>query len=348
MRIFAMQYAFHFLTIESTMKDIHVCGIGHALVDIEFAIDEHTFNDLGLTKGSMSLVSEEDQSKVISTLSDRSHHRSSGGSAANTIIAIGQFGGKAAYKTILGDDPFGEFYAQEFRDLGIILDAEIKEHSKTGTCLVLITPDAERTMMTSLGVNSTYNRDHLVEETISRSQWLYVEGYRLTEPGGADAIKEAVILAKKHDTKIAFTYSDSFVVNAFRDIVDEISSFTDLVFCNESEAMAYTKTDNHEEAFRLLNERFTHTVMTRGKHGSELLVKGERHTIPAYSTTAVDTTGAGDMYAGGFLYGLTQGYSVLRSGHLASYSSSRVVSQFGARLKESPAELHDSIIVKFA
>ena len=203
-------------------------------------------------------------------------------------------------------------------------------------------------MMTSLGVNSTYNRDHLVEETISRSEWLYVEGYRLTEPGGADAIKEAVILAKKHDTKIAFTYSDSFVVNAFREIVDEISSFTDLVFCNESEAMAYTHTDNHEEAFRLLNEKFTHTVMTRGKHGSELLVKGQRHTIPAYSITAVDTTGAGDMYAGGFLYGLTQGYSVLRSGHLASYSSSRVVSQFGARLKESPAELHDSIIVKFA
>jgi len=119
MRIFAMQYAFHFLTIESTMKDIHVCGIGHALVDIEFAIDEHTFNNLGLTKGSMSLVSEEEQSTVISTLSDRSHHRSSGGSAANTIIAIGQFGGKAAYKTILGDDPFGEFYAQEFRDLEV-------------------------------------------------------------------------------------------------------------------------------------------------------------------------------------------------------------------------------------
>lgn len=326
------------------MKDIHVCGIGHALVDIEFAIDEHTFNELGLTKGSMSLVTEEDQSKVIASLSDLSHHRSSGGSAANTIIAIGQFGGKAAYKTILGDDPFGEFYAQEFLDLGIILDAEIKEHSKTGTCLVLITPDAERTMMTSLGVNSTYNRDHLVEETIARSEWLYVEGYRLTEPGGADAIREAVILAKKHDTKIAFTYSDSFVVNAFREIVEEIASFTDLIFCNEMEAMAYTHTTNHEEAFSALTKKFTHTVMTRGKHGSELLVKGERHTIPAYTTTAVDTTGAGDMYAGGFLFGLTQGYSVLRSGHLASFSSSRVVSQFGARLKESPEKLHESII----
>jgi sugar/nucleoside kinase (ribokinase family) len=348
MRIFAEQYASLFFTIEPTMKDIQVCGIGHALVDIEFAIDEHTFNKLGLTKGSMSLVSEEDQAKVISTLSDKSHHRSSGGSAANTIIAIGQFGGKAAYKTILGDDAFGAFYAQEFRDLGIILDAEIKEQSKTGTCLVLITPDAERTMMTSLGVNSTYNRDHLVEDTIQRSEWLYVEGYRLTEPGGADAIKEAVILAKKHNTKIAFTYSDAFVVNAFRDIVEEISSFTDLVFCNESEAMAFTHTTNHEDAFASLTKTFTHTVMTRGKHGSELLVKGERHTIPAYATTAVDTTGAGDMYAGGFLFGLTQGYSVLRSGHLASYSSSRVVSQFGARLQESPSSLHDSIISKFA
>ena len=235
-------------------------------------------------------------------------------------------------------------YAQEFHELGIILDAEVKEQSKTGTCLVLITPDAERTMMTSLGVNSTYNRDHLVEETIARSEWLYVEGYRLTEPGGADAIREAVILAKKHDTKIAFTYSDAFVVNAFRDIVEEISSFTDLIFCNETEAMAYTHTSEHEQAFAALTKKFTHTVMTRGKHGSELFVKGERHTIPAYRTTAVDTTGAGDMYAGGFLFGLTQGYSVLRSGHLASFSSSRVVSQFGARLKESPEKLHESII----
>ena len=329
------------------MKDIHVCGIGHALVDIEFAIDEDTFESLGLTKGSMSLVSEEEQTAVIATLSQRTHHRSSGGSAANTIIAIGQFGGKAAYKTILGDDSFGAFYAKEFRDLGIVLDAEIKEHSKTGTCLVLITPDAERTMMTSLGVNSTYNRDHLVEETISRSEWLYVEGYRLTEPGGADAIREAVILAKKHDTKIAFTYSDSFVVNVFRDIVEEIASFTDLVFCNESEAMAYTKTDDHEEAFKKLTASFPHTVMTRGKHGSELLVFGQRHSIPAYEVTAIDTTGAGDMYAGGLLYGLTQGYSVLRSGHLASYASSRVVAQFGARLKESPEHIHSSVLATF-
>lgn len=326
------------------MKDIHVCGIGHALVDIEFAVDDSTFESLGLQKGSMALVSESEQSHVIQSLSDRSHHRSSGGSAANTMIAIGQFGGKVAYKTILGDDALGTFYAGEFRDLGILLEAESIPNSKTGTCLVLITPDAERTMMTSLGVNSSYNRDHLVEETISRSEWLYVEGYRLTEPGGAEAIKEAVSLAKKHSTNIAFTFSDTFVVNAFRDIVNEISESTDMVFCNESEACSFTGKEQHEDAFKALIDMFPHVVMTKGKHGAEIFFNGEHASIPAYETIAVDTTGAGDMFAGAFLFGITQGCSITRSGHLASMASSKVVSQFGARLKESPKSMYQTIL----
>ncbi|MGA1276843.1 MAG: adenosine kinase [Candidatus Kapaibacteriota bacterium] len=330
------------------MKDIHVCGIGHALVDIEFAIDDTTFESLGLNKGSMALVSEDEQMQVIHSLSDKTHHRSSGGSAANTIIAIGQFGGKAAYKTILGDDPFGLFYAKEFQELGIKLEAEFIPNSKTGTCLVLITPDAERTMMTSLGVNSTYNKDHLVENTISRSEWLYIEGYRLTEPGGADAIKEAVDLAKKYDTKIAFTFSDIFVVQVFRDIVQEISASTDLVFCNEAEAVAFTEKDNHHDAFEALKHVFPHVVMTKGKDGAEIFYEEKQASIPAYMTTAVDTTGAGDMFAGAFLYGITQGLSIHRSGHLASMASSRVVSQFGARLKESPKELFQTILESIA
>ena len=326
------------------MKDIHVCGIGHALVDIEFAISDATFETLGLTKGSMALVSENEQSHVIQSLSDSSHHQSSGGSAANTIIAIGQFGGKAAYKTILGDDALGAFYASEFQELGIQLEAECIPNSKTGTCLVLITPDAERTMMTSLGVNSTYNRDHLVEETISRSEWLYIEGYRLTEPGGADAIKEAVQLAKKHNTKIAFTFSDIFVVQVFRDIVSEISNSTDLVFCNDAEACAFTGQDSENDAFQALIKAFPHVVMTKGKKGADIFYNGQHAVIPAYETTAVDTTGAGDMFAGAFMYGITQGFSVLRSGHLASMASSKVVSQFGARLKESPTSLYQTIL----
>jgi len=326
------------------MKDIHVCGIGHALVDIEFAIDEITFESLGLQKGSMALVSELDQSNVIQSLSDKSHHRSSGGSAANTMIAIGQFGGKAAYKTILGDDSLGSFYASEFQDLGILLEAECIPNSKTGTCLVLITPDAERTMMTSLGVNSTYNRDHLVEETISRSEWLYIEGYRLTEPGGADAIREAVSLAKKHSTNIAFTFSDTFVVNAFRDVVLEIAASTDMVFCNEAEACAFTGKDRYDDAFHELIRHFSHVIMTKGKQGADIFFNGEHASIPAYETNAVDTTGAGDMFAGAFLFGITQGCSITRSGHLASMASSKVVSQFGARLQESPKSMYQKIL----
>ena len=329
------------------MKDIHVCGIGHALVDIEFAVSETEFSSLGLKKGSMALVDSDQQKTAINKLESTIPHRSSGGSAANTIIAIGQFGGKAAYKTILGDDQLGEFYANEFRDLGIHLEAEIIPNSVTGTCLVLITPDAERTMMTALGVNSNYNKDHLVEHTIARSEWLYTEGYRLTEPGGAEAIKEAVEIARKNDTNIAFTFSDSFVVEVFRDRVEEIAEFTDLVFCNEVEAMSFTGTNDPEIAFDELKKRFQNVVLTRGADGAMIHYQDETVHIPSYKTTPVDTTGAGDMFAAGFMYGITHGFSAEKSGHLASFAASKIVSQFGARLKESPKSIRDEVFSKF-
>jgi sugar/nucleoside kinase (ribokinase family) len=325
-------------------KNLHVCGIGHALVDIEYTLDESQFESLGLKKGTMTLVSAEEQQAMIQKIAHHAPHRSSGGSAANTIIAIGQFGGRAAYKTILGDDAFGKFYASEFQELGIHLEAESIPGALTGTCLVLITPDAERTMLTNLGVNSTYNRDHLVEQTIAGSEWLYAEGYRLTEPGGAEAVKEAIEIARRNNTKIAFTFSDTFVVNVFRDRVQEITEFADLIFCNESEAMAFTEATDKLEAFKALQAQFPNIVMTLGANGALIKYAGNIHEIPAYQTRAIDTTGAGDMFAAGFLYGITHQYSTEKAGHLASYASSRIVAQYGARLKESPVELRNSIL----
>jgi len=324
-------------------KDIHICGIGHALVDIEYSINEQQFAPLGLKKGSMALVSPEEQTFTIESLQAHNPHRSSGGSAANTIIAIGQFGGKAAYKTILGNDDLGHFYADEFRQLGIHLEAEIIPNSITGTCLVLITPDAERTMLTDLGVNSTYNKDHLVIDTIARSEWLYAEGYRITEPGGAAAVLEAINIAKHHDTKIAFTFSDTFVVEVFKDRVLEILQSTDMIFCNAAEACAFSEMYNELDAFEYLKKVCKNVVMTRGNQGATIHYNGSDVIIPAYPTHPIDTTGAGDMFAGGLLYGITNGYTVEQAGHLGSYAASKIVSQYGARLKSSASEIKKEV-----
>ena len=198
-------------------------------------------------------------------------------------------------------------------------------------------------MLTDLGVNSTYNKDHLVEETISRSEWLYAEGYRITEPGGAAAVLEAVKIAKQHDTKIAFTFSDTFVVEVCKDRVLEILHYTDMIFCNAAEACAFSEMSNEQEAFEYLKTVCTHVVMTQGNQGATIHYDGKDFSIPAYPTIPIDTTGAGDMFAGGFLYGITNGYTVEHAGHLGSYAASKIVSQYGARLKSSASDIKKEV-----
>ncbi|MER3329982.1 MAG: PfkB family carbohydrate kinase, partial [Candidatus Kapaibacterium sp.] len=157
-------------------KDIKLCGIGNALVDMQFEVTEKEISDLGLEKGTMTLVVDDVQETVLKMMGNRTKYISSGGSAANTIIAFSSFGGKAAYKTMIGEDEDGVFYVDEFQDLGIILDAAIDDDDHTGRCLVLITPDSERTMLTSLGATQNYNKDFVSDDLIKRSEWLYIEG----------------------------------------------------------------------------------------------------------------------------------------------------------------------------
>jgi sugar/nucleoside kinase (ribokinase family) len=329
-----------------TTKDLHICGLGNALVDIEYKISNAEFTALNLKRGSMTLVDSTEQNNYIRQMAHHTPHRSSGGSAANTIIAFGQFGGRAGYKSVLGDDDMGRFYAQEFTDLGIHLEADLIPETDTGTCLVLVTPDAERTMLTSLGINGNFGVEHVVESTIARSEWLYIEGYKFTEPSGRAAIMEAIGFAKKHNTKVAVSFSDTFIVEFFRDALEEALASTDLVFCNYSEGEAYTRISYHVEIFKALAGRFPNLCFTRGREGSRIQWDYLSYHIPAYFTpTVVDTTGAGDMFAAGFLYGITHGYPPEKAGRLGSFAASKIVSQFGARLKESPQAIRDEILL---
>lgn len=324
-------------------KDLEVVALGNALVDVEFQVTNEELEQTGLRKGGMTLVSSEEQSRLLDSFRNKQGFMSSGGSAANTIIAFGQFGGKGAYKSMLGNDELGHFYASEFSELGVELYAEKSIHQSTGTCVVMITPDAERTMQTSLGVNTQFDIHQLNEESIRRAQWLYIEGYKFTDENGANAIERAIYLAKKHETKIAITFSDTFIVQGFRNVLNKAASEADLIFANEFEAMAYAETDNVDSAFDMLVNNMPNIAVTLGDKGSRIKYGETIVNIPAYPTSVINTNGAGDMFAGGFMYGITHGLSAEVSGQIASLGSSKIVAQHGARLRTSHIELRDSI-----
>jgi sugar/nucleoside kinase (ribokinase family) len=323
-------------------KLINITGLGNALVDIQYEVSNDELENLGLIKGEMKLVGSAEQAALLNKLYEKKSFRSSGGSAANTIIAFKNFGGSAAYQTLLGNDETGDFYSNEFKQLGVELTAHRIENEPTGICVVLITPDSERTMITMLGASAKFTQQHLDEGTIAGSEWLYIEGYELTNKLSADACLVGTDMAEKSGSKTALTFSDTFVTEFHRQNVEAIATRSELIFCNEGEAMSFTETDNIDLAFKRMSDVAPNYIITRGKDGAIIKWKNELIHIPSYPANAIDSTGAGDMFAGAFFYGLLKTGSPEKAGHLASYSSSRVVSQFGARLQED----HKSIVTK--
>jgi hypothetical protein len=324
-------------------KDIQLLGLGNALVDIQFEVNDSEVDLFSLEKGTMTLVNKTIQKNILDYLGNRTNYKSSGGSAANTIIGFSSFGGKAAYKTMLGEDDFGRFYAKEFHNLGIVLDAKYDYDEHTGICFVLITPDSERTLVTALGATAKHGREHIDDNLIKRAEWLYVEGYKFSEGAGYEAINHSVDIAQKFETKIAVTLSDKFIIDVFRNNLDVVLEKSDLIFCNELEAKTYANTHSVNEAFNVLTSKFKNIAMTMGAEGSLVKWDDQVYEIPAYKTKAIDTTGAGDMYAAGFMYGITHANNPVKAGHLGSISASKVVSQYGARLTESHTNLRDMI-----
>lgn len=323
------------------MKDIQLTGIGNALIDLQYTVEEGELADVGFSKGTMTLVEFQKQKEIIEKFSDRFTEKMSGGSAANTVIAFSSFGGKAAYKTRLGSDELGKHYKSEFDKLGIHLVAENDENALTGTCFVMITPDSERTLVTSLGANTSFNKNNIDEDIVKRSEWIYIEGYKFTEEGGAEAVHHSIELAKKHDTKVAVSFSDVFIVNVFRDNLEKSLKKTDLIFCNQAEGNAYTGKENIEDTYSILSDNFENIALTLGDKGSIIKWGGEKIEIPSYPTKAIDATGAGDIFAGGFLYGIINEKNPVIAGNLGSYAASLLVSQYGPRLTKDHIEIRD-------
>lgn len=319
------------------MKQYDVYGIGNALVDKEFEVDDQFFVDGGIEKGFMTLIDEAQQQALLDQLMQRFElkKKAGGGSAANSLYALSQFGGKAFFSCKVANDEAGHFYMQELGSLNIKtnLGAE-REEGVTGRCLVMVTPDAERTMLTSLGISQRVSVDELVPEALAASEYAYVEGYLVTSPSARSAVLELKRQAAQLGVKFALTFSDPAMVEYFRDGINEfIGDGVDLLFCNEKEALLWSGESSIEAACAALEKKARRFAVTRGAHGARLF-DGERYMDVAPNPVhAIDSNGAGDMFSGAFLYAITRGHDFATAGRLASLASSRVVAQFGPRLR---------------
>jgi sugar/nucleoside kinase (ribokinase family) len=322
------------------MKKYDVYAIGNAIVDIVTEVDDTFFQINGIEKGLMTLVDEKRQSELMKVIDMKKSKLSGGGSAGNTVAAINQFGGKSFYSCLVAKDDLGKFFLEDIsrNGIGTSLKHETLPEGHTGRCLVMTTPDAGRTMNTFLGVNAAFSPEQLDEEAIKNSSYIYMEGYLVPSPEGLRAMLTAKKLAEKHKVGVALTFSDPSMVKYFGDQMKEVvGASVDLLFCNDEEAMTFTGTNSVDEAREELKKVAKRFAITLGANGA-LIYDGDTFiNIEPYAVKAVDTNGAGDMFAGAFMYAITHGHSFAEAGKLASLASSKVVSQFGPRLQTGQA-----------
>ncbi len=317
------------------MKKYDIYGIGNALVDMEFEVEEKFISEHSIDKGHMTLVEEERQDQLLGALGSHPLKRQCGGSAANTVIAVAQMGGKCFYSCKVANDAAGDFYVEDLKESGVDSNLALKRPAgTTGKCLVMVTKDAQRTMNTFLGITSTFSESELVESALKESKYLYVEGYLVASPTGQKAAVKARELAQAHGVRIAMTLSDPAMVKFFNAGMKEmIGPGVDLLFSNEEEAMTFAETSDLLVARETLKKVAKTFVITRGENGA-IIFDGETFIdIEPFKVKAVDSNGAGDMFAGAFLYAITHGHTYASAGKLASAAASKVVSQYGPRLK---------------
>jgi sugar/nucleoside kinase (ribokinase family) len=317
-------------------KKYDVYGIGNAIVDIVTEVDLDFFAKNQVEKGVMTLVDEKRQHVLMEAIDMKKSRMASGGSAANTMISVSQFGGTSFYSCLVANDTLGKFFLEDLRRSGVETNLTYEQCPPgiTGKCLVMTSSDAERTMNTFLGVSSNLSYRQLDEDAIKNSSFVYLEGYLVTSPNGLDAMKAAKKIAEQNNIRTTLTFSDPSMVKYFSKQMEEIiGASVDMLFCNEEEAMIYTGTNNLRDAREKLKSIAKHFAITMGANGA-LIYDGDTFiSIEPYAVKALDTNGAGDMFAGAFLFGITHGHSYAEAGKLASLASSRVVAQFGPRLE---------------
>jgi len=333
------------------MARYDVYAVGNALVDKEFEVEDQFFADHTIEKGLMTLVDHDQQQQLLDLLTEKVgiRNRAGGGSAANTLYALSQFGGSAYLSCKVANDETGDFYLEQLGHHNIETNTDSqREIGTTGRCLVMISPDAERTMHTYLGVSENLSVQELDLDAARQSEYVYIEGYLVTSPTAKTAITDLKKFAEDNGVKTAMTFSDPSMVEYFKDNVNEVlGTGVDLLFCNEREALLWSGEDNLEAACEKMKSKASQFAITRGAAGA-LLFDGEKTiAIDAHPVKAVDTNGAGDMFAGAFMYALTQGKDFETAGRLASLASATTVSSFGPRLEaDAHNQIKDAVLSK--
>lgn len=310
--------------------------IGNAIVDIVTEVEYDFFTKNEVEKGVMTLVDEQRQLHLMKAIDMKKSKMTGGGSGGNTVTALNQFGGKGFFTGLVAKDTLGNFFLQDLERNGVSTNISYNNcpEGHSGRCLVMTSPDAQRTMNTFLGVNSFFSPADLDESAIQNSKFVYLEGYLVASPKGLEAMKETKRLAEKNGVHVALTFSDPSMVKYFATQMQEIvGASVDLLFCNDEEAMIFTGTNDVTSAREKLKEVAKRFVITLGANGA-LIFDGDTFIkIEPYKVVAVDTNGAGDMFAGAFLYAITHKHSWAEAGKLASLAASKVVSQWGPRLE---------------
>ena len=318
------------------MKKYVAYGIGAALVDTEIKVQDRDLVQMNVDKGIMTLVDEARQAQLLAHL--RGHLvkacHASGGSAGNSMIATAQFGGPTFMSCKVAADRDGDIYLADLEAAGVdhCLNGS-RAVGTTGKCLVLITADAERSMNTYLGISETLSVAELDADAITDSEYVYIEGYLVTSPTGLAAAVRAREIAEAAGVKTALSFSDPGMVEFFREGMARIvGAGLDLVFCNEAEALQWGQTDSLPVAIEKLKLSARSFVITRGAEGAITFDGAEQVDIPPHRVHALDSNGAGDMFAGAFLYAITRGEDFATAGRFASLAAGRIVANYGPRL----------------
>jgi len=320
--------------------ELDVVGVGNAIVDVLAQANDDFLTRHGLTKGSMTLIDEARATQLYESMGPGLE--ASGGSAANTMAGVASFGGTPAYIGRVCNDQLGEIFSHDMRASGIgFAVPPASGGPATARCLILVTPDAQRTMNTYLGACVNLGPEDIDEALVRRGKILYLEGYLWDKPKAKEAFIKAARVASAAGRKVALSLSDSFCVSRHRDSFRElVAHHVDVLFANESEIKALYETSSFDAAARLVRAETKLAVLTRGAQGSLLLSPEEQVEIAAEPIDRViDTTGAGDMYAAGVLYGLTHGESLARAGRRGSLAAAEVIGHYGARPETSLKEL---------
>ena len=321
-------------------KHLDVITMGNAIVDVLAHVEEEFLSANEIEKGAMTLIDGARAKEIYDAMPPAVEI--SGGSAGNTAAGIASFGGNAGYIGKVRDDQLGEVFSHDLKAIGVEYRTErASEGPETARCFILVTPDAQRSMNTFLGACHGLSTDDIDAKFIAGAKVLYMEGYLYDPPKAKEAFHFASEKAKAAGTEVSLTLSDSFCVDRFRDeFLDLIENHVDILFANEDELKSLYLTEDFDQAVDRIHEICPLSAVTRSEKGSIIITPKERHQVEAFPVDSlVDTTGAGDQYAAGFLYGYAAGKDLKTCGKLGSLAAAEVISHFGARPETPLSEL---------